>query len=140
MEVKTKNISDDKNKNINTLINKLANSNDIQSYKDKLFKLIEENNKRMMISVKNDKKYHLLLTRTYYLNEFDKIEKIINTEELLDQKCNLSHKKYLQLLSYLNVLFCLEDFYIYKSDCFRSLQLKSKIINIIKNFIINKIG
>ena len=116
------------------MINKLANFHDIQSYKHKIFKYIEDNNKRIMISVKNDKKTHLLLTRTYYLNEFVKIENIVNNEELLNQKYNLSEQKYLQLLSYLNMLFSFEDLYIYKTDIFRSLQLRSKIINIIKKY------
>ena len=133
MEEENNNLND-KNKNINNMINKLANFHDIQSYKQKIFKFIEDNNKRIMISVKNDKKTHLLLTRTYYLNEFDKIENIINNEELLNQKYNLREQKYLQLLSYLNMLFSFEDLYIYKVDIFRSLQLRSKIINIIKKY------
>ena len=49
-----------------------------------------------------------------HLNEFHKIENVINSEELLNQKYNLSEQKYLQLLSYLNILFSFEDLYVCK--------------------------
>ena len=131
------NTSQEKNINISSLINKLANSNDIESYKNRIMKYIEENNKRIFISFKNDKKSSLLLTRTYYLNEFNKIEQFINNEEILNN--NLTNDKFLQLLSYLNILLKFEDYYINKLDFFRSLQLQSKIINIIKKHFVNKI-
>ena len=131
------NTSQEKNINISSLINKLENSNDIESYKNRIMKYIEENNKRIFISFKNDKKSSLLLTRTYYLNEFNKIEQFINNEEILNN--NLTNDKFLQLLSYLNILLKFEDYYINKLDFFRSLQLQSKIINIIKKHFVNKI-
>ena len=131
-----KNITDKKSY-INSLFTKITNSNDIQSYKNKVMKNIEENNNRMLISLNKDKKTKLLLTRTYYLNEFEKIEKIINNE-LLNQ--NITYDKYLLLLSCLNVLFNFEDLYINKLDVFKSLKLESKIISIIKKYIINKLG
>ena len=128
------------NINIKSLIDKLSKSNDIESYKNKIFKFIEENNKNLLVSIKNDKKTYLLLIRTYYTNEFDKIEKIINNEDLVGKNYSITNDLYLQLLSYLNILLCFEDFYVYKTDLYRSLQLQSKIINIIKSYIINKIG
>ena len=131
-----KNITDKKSY-INSLFTKITNSNDIQSYKNKVMKNIEENNNRIFISLNKDKKTKLLLTRTYYLNEFEKIEKIINNE-LLNQ--NITYDKYLLLLSCLNVLFNFEDLYINKLDVFTSLKLESKIISIIKKYIINKLG
>ncbi len=131
-----KNITDKKSY-INSLFTKITNSNDIQSYKNKVMKNIEENNNRILISLNKDKKTKLLLTRTYYLNEFEKIEKIINNE-LLNQ--NITYDKYLLLLSCLNVLFNFEDLYINKLDVFKSLKLESKIISIIKKYIINKLG
>ena len=131
-----KNITDKKSY-INSLFTKITNSNDIQSYKNKVMKNIEENNNRILISLNKDKKTKLLLTRTYYLNEFEKIEKIINNE-LLNQ--NITYDKYLLLLSCLNVLFNFEDLYINKLDVFTSLKLESKIISIIKKYIINKLG
>ena len=131
-----KNITDKKSY-INSLFTKITNSNDIQSYKNKVMKNIEENNNRMLISLNKDKKTKLLLTRTYYLNVFEKIEKIINNE-LLNQ--NITYDKYLLLLSCLNVLFNFEDLYINKLDVFTSLKLESKIISIIKKYIINKLG
>ena len=131
-----KNITDKKSY-INSLFTKITNSNDIQSYKNKVMKNIEENNNRIFILLNKDKKTKLLLTRTYYLNEFEKIEKIINNE-LLNQ--NITYDKYLLLLSCLNVLFNFEDLYINKLDVFTSLKLESKIISIIKKYIINKLG
>ena len=131
---------DEKNQNIKTLIDKLANNYDIQSYKNKLINSIEENNKRIFNSNKIDQKSYLLMTRTYYLQEFEKIEKTINSEGLLNNNINLTKEKYIQLFSYFNLLLYFEDFYINKYDIYRSLQIQSKIINIIKTFLISKIG
>ena len=130
----------DKNPNIPSLINKLARTNDIKSYKNRIMKYIEENNKRILVSIKNDKKTFLLLKRTYYLDEFNKIENVINNEEfLLNKNDNLTNEKYLKLLSFLNLLLNFENFYINKNDAFRSLQLQSKIIKIIKKHFKDKI-
>ena len=131
------NVYHDKNLDIESLINKLAKSNDIDSYNNRVMKYIEENNKRILISIKNDKKSFLLLTRTYYLNEFNKIEKFINNEERLNN--NLTNEKYMQLLSFLNILLKFEEYYINKEDIFKSLQLQSRIIGIIKKHFTNKI-
>ena len=129
----------DKNFDINSLIHKLANSNDIKAYKSKTMKYIEENMKTILGSIKNDKKTYYLLMRTYYLNEIDKIEKDINNDELLNNNCKLTSEQYLKLLSFINVLLSFEDLYIYKIDQLKSLQLQSKIIKILKNNFINKI-
>ena len=131
---------DDNNAKINSMISKLANAKDIELFKNKIKNFIEENNNRIFISIKNDKKDFLLLRRTFYLNIFDKIEKIINNEEIMNPNFNLQYDKYLRFLSYFNLLLDLEDLYINKVDIFRSLQLQSKIINIIKKYFINKIG
>ena len=131
---------DEKNQNIKTLIDKLANNYDIQSYKNKLINSIEENNKRIFNSNKIDQKSYLLMTRTYYLQEFEKIEKTINSEGLLNNNINLTKEKYIQLLSFFNLLLYFEEFYINKYDIYRSLQIQSKIINIIKTYLISKIG
>ena len=128
-------------KKIKTLkLYKLANNYDIQSYKNKLINSIEENNKRIFNSNKIDQKSYLLMTRTYYLQEFEKIEKTINSEGLLNNNINLTKEKYIQLLSYFNLLLYFEEFYINKYDIYRSLQIQSKIINIIKTFLISEIG
>ena len=131
---------DEKNQNIKTLIDKLVNNYDIQSYKNKLINSIEESNKRIFNSNKIDQKSYLLMTLTYYLQEFEKIEKTINSEGLLNNNINLTKEKYIQLLSYFNLLLYFEEFYINKYDIYRSLQIQSKIINIIKTFLISKIG
>ena len=139
MEGRKKTLYEDK-KDIDLMIAKLANSNDIQSYKNNVMKSIEENNKRIFGSNKSDKKTNLLLTRTNYLKEFEKIEKFINNEELIKDNDSLNDKLYLQLLSYLTLLLSFEDLYINNNDKYRNLQLQSKIIKIIKKFVLNKIG
>ena len=120
---------------INELLKKLANSNDIQSYKNKIVNYIEENNKKIFGLNNIDKKHYLLLARTYYLNELEKIEQNVNREEMEYKKGNLSKDKYLNLLSYLNVLVYFEDLYMFKSDKLRSLKLQAKIVEILKNFL-----
>ena len=128
-----------KNIDISLLINKLADSNDIKEYKTKTMKYIEENMKTIFGSIKNDKKTYFLLMRTYYLNEIDKIEKAITNDELLNNNCNLTNEQYLKLLSFLNILLSFEGLFINKIDQFKSLQLQSKIIKIIKTNFIHKI-
>ena len=129
----------EKNQDINLMINKLANSNDIQSYKNTIIKWIEENNKRILVSLEKDRKTYLLMTRTNYLNIFDIIEKYINSIELLEPNSKLSNEKYLKLISFFNILVKFEEVYINKFDKFRSLQLQIKIINILKMYFKNKI-
>ena len=79
---------------------------------------MKDNNRDIFGSIKSDRKTFFLLRRTYYLNEFDKIEKNISNVELLKTNCNLSNEKYLELLSYLNMLISFEDLYLYKEDIF----------------------
>ena len=139
MEGEKKTLLEEK-KDIDLMMAKLANSKDIQSYKNKIMKSIEESNKRIFGTNKKDKKSYLLLTRTYYLKEFEKIDKIIQNEELINENNVLTDELYLQLLSYLNLLLSFEDLYINDDDNYRSLQLQSKIINIIKKYVLKKIG
>ena len=129
----------EKNQDINLLINKLANSNEIQSYKNTIIKWIEKHNKLILVSLEKDRKTYLLLTRTNYLNIFDIIEKYINYIELLEPNNKLSNEKYLKLISFFNILVKFEEVYINKFDEFRSLQLQIKIINILKMYFKNKI-
>ena len=139
MEGIKKNLCEDR-KDIDLMIAKLANLNDVQSYKNNVMKSIEEDNKRILGSNKNDKKTILLLTRTYYLKEFEKIEKVVNNEELINANNSLTDKLYMQLLSYLNLLLNFEELNLNNKDKYRNLQLQSKIIKIIKKFVLNKIG
>ena len=129
----------EKNQDINLLINKLANSNEIQSYKNTIIKWIEKHNKLILVSLEKDRKTYLLLTRTNYLNIFDIIEKYINYIELLEPNNKLSNEKYLKLISFFNILVKFEEIYINKFDEFRSLQLQIKIINILKMYFKNQI-
>ena len=140
MENSINNILDDQNRNIQTLIDKLARNYNIKLYKNKLINFIEENNKVIFNLNQIDRKSYLLMTRTYYLKEFETIETYINNELLLNQNINLTKEKFIQLLSYLNVFLYFEDIYINKYDIKISLQIQSQIINIIKTYLINKIG
>ena len=137
----SKNIDcEDDKKDINSLIQKLAQSKDIQSYGINIMKNIEENLKGINAQIKNDKKTYNLLIRTYYLNEIDKIEKDLNNNnEQFNNNAKLTNETYLKLLSYLNALLNLENLYISKIDAFNSLKLQNRIINIIKTNFINKI-
>jgi hypothetical protein len=128
-------LSNDKKPSINELLKKLANSNDIQSYKNKIVNCIEENKKKILGLNNVDRKYYLLLTRTYYLNELEKIEQIVNIEEMAHKKGDLTQDNYLNLLSYLNILIYFEDLYIFKNDNLRGLKLQAKIIEILKNYL-----
>ena len=128
-------LSNDIKPSINELLKKLANSNDIQSYKNKIVNCIEENKKKILGLNNVDRKYYLLLTRTYYLNELEKIEQIVNIEEMAHKKGDLTQDNYLNLLSYLNILIYFEDLYIFKNDNLRGLKLQAKIIEILKNYL-----
>ena len=139
MENSINNFSE-QNQSIKALIDKLANNYDIQSYKNKVINFIQENNKLMFNSNKIDQKSYLLMTRTYYLKEFEKIENIINNEDLLNKNINLTKEKYIQLLSYLNLLLYFEEMYINKYDIYKGLQIQLKIVKIIKDYLICKLG
>ena len=129
---------DENDKNIIFFLKKLSKGNNIFNYKNMVMSSIEKNNKQIFGSIKNDKKAYLLMTRTYYINEFNKIERFINNEELSNRNYCLTKEKYFLLLSYLIALSQFEDLYINKNDLLRSLQIQIKIINIIKMNIINK--
>ena len=127
---------DKTNLNFSYLINKLANSYDFEFSKVEELKNIEENNNRAFVLNQNDKKMDLLLKRTYYLNEFDKINNLIdNAKKLLERKNDLSKEKYAHLIFLLNILYKLENLTIITKDVYKSLQLQKKIIEIMKNFL-----
>ena len=87
-----------------------------------------------------DKKTFLLFKRTYYMRELEKTENFINSEKFMDKRLNLSYDEFSRLLAEFNNLLKLQNLYINFEDLFRSLQLQNKIINILKVYIINKIG
>ena len=87
-----------------------------------------------------DKKTFLLFKRTYYMQELEKTENFINSEKFMDKRLNLSYDEFSRLLAEFNNLLKLQNLYINFEDLFRSLQLQNKIINILKVYIINKIG
>jgi hypothetical protein len=87
-----------------------------------------------------DKKTFLLFKRTYYMRELEKTENFINSEKFMDKRLNLTNDEFSRLLSEFNNLLKLQNLYINFEDLFRSLQLQNKIINILKVYIINKIG
>ena len=87
-----------------------------------------------------DKKTFLLFKRTYYMQELEKTENFINSEKFMDKRLNLTYDEFSRLLTEFNNLLKLQNLYINFEDLFRSLQLQNKIINILKVYIINKIG
>lgn len=87
-----------------------------------------------------DKKTFLLFKRTYYMRELEKTENFINSEKFMDKRLNLTYDEFSRLLAEFNNLLKLQNLYINFEDLFRSLQLQNKIINILKVYIINKIG
>ena len=86
----------------------------------------------------NDKKFFLLLKRTYYLRELEKTEKFINSNKFAEQKINLTNDEFKRLVSEFNNLIDLQNLYINMEDLLKSLRLQNKIINILKIYIINK--
>jgi hypothetical protein len=87
-----------------------------------------------------DKKTFLLFKRTYYMRELEKTENFINSEKFMDKRLNLTYDEFSRLLAEFNNLLKLQKLYINFEDLFRSLQLQNKIINILKVYIINKMG
>ena len=86
-----------------------------------------------------DKKFFLLLKRTYYMKELEKAEKFINSERFSETKLNLTNEEFQSLVEEFNNLLNLQNLYISFEDLFKSLQLQNKIINILKIYITNKI-
>ena len=86
-----------------------------------------------------DKKFFLLLKRTYYMKELEKAEKFINSERFSETKLNLTNEEFQRLVEEFNNLLNLQNLYISFEDLFKSLQLQNKIINILKIYITNKI-
>ena len=86
-----------------------------------------------------DKKFFLLLKRTYYMKELEKTEKFINSERFSETKLNLTNEEFQSLVEEFNNLLNLQNLYISFEDLFKSLQLQNKIINILKIYITNKI-
>ena len=86
-----------------------------------------------------DKKFFLLLKRTYYMKELEKAEKFINSERFSETKLNLTNEEFQSLVEEFNNLLNLQNLYISFEDLLKSLQLQNKIINILKIYITNKI-
>ena len=86
-----------------------------------------------------DKKFFLLLKRTYYMKELEKTEKFINSERFSETELNLTNEEFQRLVEEFNNLLNLQNLYISFEDLLKSLQLQNKIINILKIYITNKI-
>ena len=86
-----------------------------------------------------DKKFFLLLKRTYYMKELEKTEKFINSERFSETKLNLTNEEFQRLVEEFNNLLNLQNLYISFEDLLKSLQLQNKIINILKIYLTNKI-
>ena len=73
-------------------------------------------------------------------SELEKTENFINSEKFMDKRLNLTYDEFSRLLAEFNNLLKLQNLYINFEDLVRSRQLQNKIINILKVYIINKIG
>lgn len=107
-----------------------------------IMKLIEDYkakqvNMKMFPNIKNDNKTYLLLTKTYYLNVFNSIEKYLESKK---SNGNLTKNEYLLLISYFYKLSSIKEIFIFNEDYIRSLQLQKKIIEMMKKYIINQLN
>ena len=132
------------NKEKNAQYNKESNLKELQKLinKKKNLKNVKFENEiknqiQIFPSINLDNKVYFLLTRTLYIKEFEKIEKFINKEDLLNKKININDEQYSELISYLDKLSNLQYLYLIEKDYIRSLQIKNKIIDILKNSNIN---
>ena len=101
-----------------------------------------KNYENIIPSIKNDNKMNALLIRTYYLNEFEKIEQYINSKELLynSKYYELNSDEYKELISIINKLLNIINLSLNKEDYLKSLLIQNKIVNMLKSYIIEKIG
>ena len=81
----------------------------------------------------------LMMKRTYYLNEMKKIESYLDSLEDFGEK-NLLTNEQKKLSLCFNKLSNFESLYISLEDYYKSLNLQKRILNVLKSYIINKIG
>ena len=81
----------------------------------------------------------LIIKRAYYINKINKIERYLDSIYNLKNK-NLTLKEQKKLCLYFNKLSNFENLYISIEDYYKSLTLQKRIVNILKNYIINIIG
>ena len=78
----------------------------------------------------------LMLNRAYYVNELVKIERYLDTLDYINRK-SISKVDEKRLTFCFNRLSKLEFMYISLEDYYKSLQLQKRIINLVKQNIIN---
>ena len=81
----------------------------------------------------------LMMKRTYYLNEMKKIESYLDSLEDFGEK-NLLTNEQKKLSLCFNKLSNFESLYISLEDYYKSLNIQKRILNVLKSYIINKIG
>ena len=81
----------------------------------------------------------LIIKRAYYINKINEIERYLDSIYNLKNK-NLTIKEQKKLCLYFNKLSNFENLYISIEDYYKSLTLQKRIVNILKNYIINNIG
>lgn len=107
-----------------------------------LSKLYEENKSnqvsmKMFSKINIDKKTYLLLVKTYYMNLFNSIEKLINSVN--ENKNKITKNEYLSITSFYYHLLKVEKLFIYKEDLVKSLMLQKKMLTIMENYIKNQL-
>ena len=83
----------------------------------------------------DERRMILILSRTYYMNEMDKIERYLNSiENIKDLKMIKNEEK--KLIFCFNKLSNYEKIYINLEDYYKSLNLQKRIVIILKKYII----
>ena len=101
--------------------------------------ILDEMDAQLPHLTSEEKKMLLIIKRTYYMNEMDKIEHYLNSVENI-KNLNLIKNEQKKLIYCFNKLSNYEKIYINLEDYYKSLNIQKRIINILKKYIINTLG
>lgn len=118
------------NKKIDNFITRVGLSKIFEDYKSQQILM------RMFPKLNIDTKTFLMLRKTYYINLFSDIEKLLRNIEINNSNSGvISNNDYICLISYLYKLINSEKILISKEDNVKSLLLQKKIIEIMKIYV-----
>ena len=89
--------------------------------------------------ISRENKMLLIIKRTYYMNEMDKIERYLNSVENI-KELNLIKNEEKKLIFCFNKLSNNEKMYINLEDYYKSLNIQKRIVNILKKYIVYSIN
>ena len=96
---------------------------------------LHEMDNQLPLFTPDERRMLLILNRTYYMNEMEKIERYLNSlENLKDLKMIKREEK--KLIFCFNKLSNNEKIYINLHDFYKSLNLQKRIVIILKKYII----